>query len=362
MDDKLAVAVPGLYKSRQDTKVSYTALGSSGLKISVPVFGTASFGDDNTLQPWLETDENKFMEMLKAAYDRGMNTWDTANVYSGGWNERVIGKALQKYNIPRNKVVILTKCFGMVGEEAAVNDHVYPWMAQTKDYVNQGGLSRAAIFNAVNASLQRLQTPYIDILQIHRYDSTVRPEETMKALHDLVQSGKVRYIGASSMWTYQFQHLQNVAERHNWTRFICMQNHYSLCYREEEREMMKYCKETGVGVISWSPMYRGLLARPIDYPETVRGQALKTHPAFKTVTNTDREIIKRVQEVAEKKGWKMMHVAYSWMVQKGSTPITGLSTIERLDDAVHVTGKVLSQEEMQYLDELYEPKPVAGHR
>jgi aryl-alcohol dehydrogenase-like predicted oxidoreductase len=169
------------------------------------------------------------MELLKGAYDRGLNTWDTANVYSNGHSELMIGRALKKFSIPRNKIIILTKCFGTVGEEPGFNHMRYPWMKETKDYVNQSGLSRAAIFNAVNASLERLGTDYIDLLQIHRYDSTVPVEETMEALHDLVKANKVRYIGASSMWTYQFARMQDVAERHGWTKFVSMQNHYSLC-------------------------------------------------------------------------------------------------------------------------------------
>jgi aryl-alcohol dehydrogenase-like predicted oxidoreductase len=224
----VASVAPQLHKSQQDTKVQYRNLGRSGLRVSVPILGTASFGKKEW-QPWLEDDEEKIMELLHGAYIRGLNTWDTANVYSGGWNEQLIGMAIKKFEIPRNKLIILTKISALVPEELAANEHLIPWMKDTKDYVNQGGLSRAAIFNSVEASLARLDTPYIDVLQIHRYDPNVEPEETMKALHDLVQAGKVRYLGASSMWTYQFQKLQFVAEKHNWTKFISMQNQYSLC-------------------------------------------------------------------------------------------------------------------------------------
>jgi aryl-alcohol dehydrogenase-like predicted oxidoreductase len=180
-------------------------------------------------QPWVEDDEAKVTALLKAAYDRGLNTWDTANVYSAGHSEILIGKAVKKLSIPRNKLVLLTKCFGTVGEEPGANHIKFPEMKNTKDYVNQSGLSRAAIFNAVDASLKRLQMDYIDLLQIHRFDPNTPIEETMKALHDLVQSGKVRYIGASSMWTYQFVLLQQAAEKNGWTKFVSMQNHYSLC-------------------------------------------------------------------------------------------------------------------------------------
>src|SRR6201996_9073752 len=187
-----------------------------------------SFGS-KAWQPWVEDDETKVFELLKAAYDVGLNTWDTANVYSAGVSEELIGKAVKKLEIPRHKLVLLTKCFGTVGEEPGANHIRFPEMKGTKDYVNQGGLSRAAIFNAVDASLKRLQMDYIDLLQIHRFDVTVPVEETMKALHDLVQSGKVRYIGASSMWTFQFATMQTVAEKNGWTKFVSMQNHYSLC-------------------------------------------------------------------------------------------------------------------------------------
>ena len=173
-----------------------------------------------------------------------------ANVYSNGASEILIGKAIKKYDIPRQKILILTKCFGQVGETPDLRAINYKKeMPQLKDYTNQGGLSRAAIFNAVNASLKRLDLDYIDLLQIHRFDDTTPPEETMEALHDLVRSGKVRYLGASSMWAVQFAQLQFVAEKHGWTKFISMQNHYSLLYREEEREMNRFCNSTGVGLI-----------------------------------------------------------------------------------------------------------------
>jgi aryl-alcohol dehydrogenase-like predicted oxidoreductase len=204
-----------LKKSLESTKVSYTQLGKCGLRVSVPILGAMSFGHKDWA-PWVEDEEEKVFELLKAAYDNGLNTWDTANVYSAGVSEQLIGKAIKKHNIPRHKLVILTKCFGVVGEEPAANHIRFPQIKESKDYINQGGLSRAAIFNAVEASLTRLQTDYIDLLQIHRFDATVPIEETMKALHDLVQSGKVRYIGASSMWTYQFAMLQNTAEKYGW--------------------------------------------------------------------------------------------------------------------------------------------------
>lgn len=185
-------------------------------------------------------DEAEVEKILLGAWERGLSSWDTANVYSNGVSEEMIGRIVKKHKLPRHKLTILTKCFGTVGEEPGVSHLKYrEEMKVSRDYVNQGGLSRQAIFNAVDASLKRLQMDYIDLLQIHRYDATVPVEETMKALHDLVQSGRVRYIGASSMWCYQLAKLQTVAEKHGWTKFVSMQNHYSLCYREEEREMNK---------------------------------------------------------------------------------------------------------------------------
>jgi aryl-alcohol dehydrogenase-like predicted oxidoreductase len=228
MGDSQQAIPKSLQESKNATKVSYANVGSSGLRVSVPILGAMSFGHKDW-QPWVEDNEEKVMELLKGAYDRGLNTWDTANVYSAGVSEEMIGRAIKAFDIPRHKLVILTKCFGTVGEEPAANHIKYPWMRDTKDYVNQSGLSRTAIFNAVHASLKRLQTDYVDLLQIHRYDPHTPVEETMKALHDLVESGKVRYIGASSMWTYQFQKMQYTADKHNWTKFISMQNQYSLC-------------------------------------------------------------------------------------------------------------------------------------
>lgn len=222
------------------------------------------------------------------------------------------------------------------------------------------GLSRGAIFRAVDASLKRLGTDYIDLLQIHRYDETVPLEETMKALHDLVQSGKVNYIGASSMWTYQFAKMQFVAEKNGWTKFVSMQNRYNLCYREEEREMNKFCKETGVGLIPWSPLNSGSLSKPLG-TETARSQ-MATAMGGKS-TEADDAIRKRVEEIAEKKGWKMSQVALIWLRGKGSVPIVGLNSgsIERLDEACSLRGLELSEEEVKYLEEPYVPKAIVGH-
>lgn len=209
-------------------------------------------------------------------------------------------------------------------------------------------------------SLKRLGTEYIDLLQIHRYDSSASPEETMEALHDLVKAGKVHYIGASSMWTYQFARMQFVAEKNGWTKFVSMQNRYNLCYREEEREMNKFCNETGVGIIPWGPLFSGLLAKPLDV-ETARSKSSIAMSGG--LTEADKVINKRVQEVAEKKGWKMSQVALAWTRDKGCIPIVGLNStsIQRLDEACAVRDMRLAADEVKYLEEPYVPKPVSGH-
>lgn len=251
-------------KATSVPKATYRQLGKSGLRVSCPILGAMSVGDPRWA-PWVLGADDA-LPLLKAAYDRGINTWDTANVYSNGASEEVIAKAIKQYKIPRHKLVILTKCCGTVREGNDAETLALQDIDQTADYVNQRGLSRQAIFNAVNASLKRLETDYIDILQIHRYDPSVPVEETMKALHDLVESGKVRYLGASSMWATQFAGLQWCAEKHGWTKFVSMQGWYNLLYREEERcdyagqgvlhrvadyarEMNRFCNDTGVGLI-----------------------------------------------------------------------------------------------------------------
>ncbi|KAI1261163.1 aldo-keto reductase [Xylariaceae sp. FL1019] len=348
--------VPLLQKSLDATKVDYVRLGSSGLRVSVPILGGMSLGSSQWA-PWVK-DEKESLEILKAAYDRGINTWDTAGAYSNGLSEVVFGKALKEFNIPREKVVIMTKCFLVVSEEPGA--HVYgPIGNKSKDYVNNGGLSRAAIFNAVDASLKRLGTSYIDVLQIHRFDPETPVEETMKALHDVVQSGKVRYIGASSMWATQFAQMQFTAERNGWTKFTSMQNYYNLCYREEEREMIRFCKETGVGVIPWSPLFSGRLARPLESDETTRSPM--PNPLDPKMTEVDKKIIKRVEEVANKRGWKMSHVGLLWVRSKGAIPITGFNSVARVEEACELRGKSLTEEEIKYLEELYEPSNVRGH-
>ncbi|KAH7088817.1 aldo-keto reductase-like protein [Paraphoma chrysanthemicola] len=357
MADKLDVQ--GLLK---ESKAEYRRLGKSGLKVSVPILGAMSIGSSKW-QPWV-IEEEESLPLLKAAYDRGLTTWDTANVYSNGVSEEIIGKAIKKYNLPRHKLVILTKCYGYVGEDPGLRSIQYPTeLPQLRDYTNQGGLSRQAIFNAVNASLKRLDTDYVDLLQIHRFDPNTPLEETMEALHDLVKSGKVRYIGASSMWAVQFAQLQFVAEKNGWTKFISMQNHYNLLYREEEREMNRFCNETGVGLIPWAPLCRGHLARPASaFGSTTRSegeQKAGTHTTGQK--DNDKQIVERVEELAKKHGWKMSHVALAWINKRVSSPIIGFSSVARMDEALDARGKELTEEEEKYLEELYVPVKIVGH-
>ncbi|KAF2235817.1 aldo-keto reductase [Viridothelium virens] len=342
-----------------DTKVEYVQLGTSGLRVSSPILGAMGIGSKKWMNMVIEEDEG--LELLRLAWERGVSTWDTANVYSNGISEEIIGKAIKTFGIPRHKLTILTKCMGTVPEDPSIfNWPLEPQLQKSKEYINHGGLSRGAIFRAVNASLKRLGTDYIDLLQIHRYDTSVSPEETMKALHDLIQAGKVHYIGESSMWAYQFARMQSVAEMNGWTKFVSMQNQYNLCYREEEREMNKFCNETGVGLIPWSPLFGGLLSKPIGV-ETARS---KLSLAFSGgLTDADEKIIKRVQEIANRKGWKMSQVALAWLRGKGCIPVVGLNStsIERLDETCAVRDMRLTVDDLKYLEELYVPKPVNGH-
>lgn len=342
-----------------EKKMEYVRLGKSGLKVSKVILGAMSYGSSDW-QPWVLNEEQS-LPLIKHAYDCGINTWDTADIYSHGRSERIIGKALKQYSIPREKVVILSKCYFGVTEndvgagiaQASVNDG---------PMVNCMGLSRKHIFDAVERSVERLGT-YIDVLQIHRLDREVPREEIMKALNDVIEKGWVRYIGASSMATWEFQTLQNIAEKHGWHKFISMQNYYNLLYREEENEMIPYCQDTGVGLIPWSPVARGALTRPYSDRSTTRST---TDNYIKVLVydredETDRKIIERVEEVAKKNGVSMAAVATSWCLSKGVMPIIGLGSKERIEQAVENIHVKLSEEDCKYLEELYLPKKRQGY-
>ncbi|KAM0270052.1 hypothetical protein ACHAQH_009552 [Verticillium albo-atrum] len=357
----MSLPIPSrLKQSLEDTRVQYRQVGNSGLRVSVPIFGCMGFGDPRSV-PWALGEDNA-LPLLKAAYDLGLNAWDTANSYSNGVSEELIGKAIKHYEIPRDKVVILTKCNFAVGEEpGALHFAFASEFDRSKDYLNQYGLSRTAIFNQVEASLKRLNTSYIDLLQIHRFDPRTPMEETMKALYDLVQSGKVRYIGASSMWATQFARLQFVAEMNGWTKFISMQNQYNLLYREEEREMIRFCNETGVGLIPWAPLCRGHLARPPSQSTARKEAETDMTTGGHGTSEVDLAIIARVVELSEKKQWPMAHVALAWINNKVTSPIIGFSSPERIEATVGSSMKLLTAEEEQYLEELYQPRAIWGH-
>nr|Q75ZG3.1 RecName: Full=Aldo-keto reductase AFTS1; AltName: Full=AF-toxin biosynthesis protein S1 [Alternaria alternata]BAC84993.1 aldo-keto reductase [Alternaria alternata] len=353
-----------LVESVKASRAVYKRLGNSGLVVSNPILGGMHIGNPKW-NDWV-LDEKESIALLKAAYERGVNTWDTANMYSNGESEKIMGKALRVHNIPRSKVVIMTKCCRAVTDpniepDIGISTAFYPELSgQSKDYVNHFGLSRASIFQQVEASLQRLNTDYIDVLQIHRFDPEVPPEETMKALHDLVQMNKVRYLGASSMWAHEFAILQHAAEKNNWTKFVSMQNHYSLLYREEEREMIKYCNLTGVGVISWGSLASGRLARPPDQrtvsPRGVNGTIYKDYNPTQS-----EEIIRRVHQTAVSRGIPMSQVALAWLNKRIVAPVIGLSSVERIDEALDAKAVELSHEEERYLESAYRAQSIQGH-
>ncbi|CDK27640.1 unnamed protein product [Kuraishia capsulata CBS 1993] len=328
----------------------YTNLGQSGLKISKVIVGCMSFGLKSWAD-WVVEDEELVMQVLKKCYDTGIRTFDTADMYSNGTSEVLVGKFLKKYNIPRDKVVILSKCFWHVDGENKYVRGQYP----AAEFINRIGLSRKHIVDAVQASVERLGT-YIDVLQIHRYDPETPQEETMRALNYVVEQGWTRYIGASSMRCYQFIMYQNIAEKNGWHKFISMQNYYNLTFREEEREMIAYCKKTGVGIIPWSPIARGILARPLG-DESSSGR-IKSDVGIKlnklnALSASDQEIINRVEQLAKSRGVSMTTVATAWVLSKDCYPIVGLSKPERVDDLLAAVSLKLTPEEISELETPY---------
>ncbi|KAF3799331.1 Versiconal hemiacetal acetate reductase [Colletotrichum gloeosporioides] len=331
-----------------------SSVGKSGLKVSQIILGCMSFGDKNW-QPWL-LDQAEALPILKHAFDRGINAWDVADTYSNGRSEEIVGAAIREYNIPRSKLVVMSKCFQFVDDARGPID---PATLTSNDgpRVNQVGLSRKHILDAVDRSVERLGT-HIDVLQIHRMDRDVSPEEIMKALNDVVESGKVRYIGASSMAAWEFQMLQNVAKQNGWHQIISMQGLYNLLYREEEREMNPYCNAASVGLFPWSPLAAGVLAHPwTDRSDPREQKDPFLQMLFRGVENgADRAIVGRVEELAAKKGVAMAQIAQAWLISKGCMPVCGLETRERIDQALGALEVKLSEEEVQYLEEMYVPK------
>ena len=339
--------------------MEYVNLGSSGLKVSRICLGMMTYGTAKW-RPWV-IEEDATRPIVQRAVEQGINFFDTADMYSAGVSEALTGKFLREF-AHRDQVVIATKLFFPVDlNHDATSD------ASAQAQPNTSGLSRKRIFQAVDESLTRLGTDYIDLYQIHRWDPQTPIEETMEALHDIVKAGKVRYIGASSMWAWQFAKAQHIAEARGWTRFISMQNHYNLVYREEEREMIPLCRDMGVALIPWSPLARGFLVGNRGPGDDKDGPTLraKTDNYAQTLyyQENDFAVVDRVTRLADKRGVTNARIAYAWILhQKGVTaPIVGASQVKYIDDAVAAAQLALTPEEIDYLNEPYRPHPVQGH-
>jgi len=340
-----------------NSKMQYVRLGNTGLQVSRLCLGMMSYGDKRWAE-WV-IEEEEALPIIKYAWDYGINFWDTANVYSNGVSETITGHAIKKFNIPRDRLVIATKVFsGTYPEEIGYRSFFANPRPGHVD-INRGGLSRKCIMQEVEGSLKRLGTDYIDFYQIHRWDYETPIEETMRALDDLVRVGKVRYLGASSMFAWQFSKAQYTAKLNGWTPFVSMQNFYNLLYREEEREMIPLLKDQGVAMIPWSPLARGALSG--KNRNTVREKT----DGFLTMLgkNFDEAIIDRCIEVAEKKGATPSQVALAWMYTKPyvHSPIVGISKTKYIDDLVGALDLKLDEADIKSLEELYAPKAVAGH-
>lgn len=321
----------------------YLKLGKTGLEVSVITLGCMSFGaPDRGSHPW-SLDEGASRDIIKQALDAGVNFLDTANVYSAGSSEEIVGKAVKDF-VPREEVVIATKVFNRM-----------------RPGPNGAGLSRKAIFAELDASLRRLQTDYIDLYQIHRWDYGTPIEETLEALHDAVRAGKVRYIGASSMYAWQFTKALYISELNGWTKFVSMQNHYNLIYREEEREMLPLCVDQGIGVIPWSPLARGRLTRPWD---TATARTETDEFGKSLYRDEDRQIVERVIDLAAKRGLTPAQVALAWLLRNPAvtSPIVGVTKPDQLSQALSAVDAELDDAEVAYLEEPYAPHTIAGFR
>ncbi|KAF5330009.1 hypothetical protein D9611_010518 [Ephemerocybe angulata] len=342
----------------------YVRIGKSGLKVSKIILGTMSYGSSEW-QSWVIDDEEECLRHVKIAYDAGVNAFDTAGVYSNGLSEIYLGNAIKKLNLPREEIVVMSKVFAPVGREMSHFFFAPDPPSSEYGYVNQHGLSRKNIFDSVKASLKRLQLDYIDLLQCHRFDPETPIEETMRALHDVVQAGYVRYIGMSSCFAWQFHAMQNYAIANNLTPFISMQNHYNLVYREEEREMFPTLKYFGVGAIPWSPLARGLVARPWSVTEERGTKRTEGDPYVHVYANAlgTKEIVDRVEEIAKKKNITMAQVATAWSMSKEgvTAPIVGTTSTKNLEDLLKAVYVELSEEEIKYLEGPYKPTEVFGH-
>jgi aryl-alcohol dehydrogenase-like predicted oxidoreductase len=327
--------------------MEYARLGSTGMKVSRICLGCMGFGDATRwIHKWVLNEENS-RPIIQKALESGINFFDTANVYSIGASEEILGRALKDF-ARRDEVVIATKVFGKMS-----------------DYPNGSGLSRKAIMSEIDKSLKRLQTDYVDLYQIHRWDYETPIEETMETLNDIVRTGKARYIGASAMWAWQFQKALYVSEKHGWTRFVSMQNHLNLIYREEEREMVPLCREEKIGLIPYSPLASGRLTREWSSESTLRSETDQIAKGkYDSTSDVDQQVVERVAELAGKHGVPRSQIALAWLLQKVpvTAPIIGATKISHLEEAVGALSVKLTQDEVSYLEELYVPHQVVGHQ
>ncbi len=324
--------------------MQYVRLGRTGLEVSRLCLGCMSFGDPKAGSHEWTLDEASSRPILTAAWEAGINFFDTANVYSAGTSEEIVGRVLKDL-APRDQLVIATKVHG-----------------EMRKGPNGRGQSRKAILNEVDASLRRLGTDYIDLYQIHRYDAATPMEETLEALNDVVRAGKVRYIGASSMFAWQFMKMLKISEQHGWARFVSMQNHLNLMYREEEREMLPLCREEGIGVIPWSPLARGRLARPWGTTTERTGTDEFGKTLYTKVEDAARQINEAVAAIATARGLTMAQVALAWVLRKSpvTAPIVGITKLPQLADALGALDVTLTADEIARLEAPYLPTAVAG--
>jgi len=326
--------------------MEYVRLGSTGLKVSRLCLGMMTYGSKRW-RDWI-LDEEESRPFIRRALECGISFFDTADMYSLGASEEVLGRALRDFGPSRDKVVIATKVFYPMGDDP-----------------DQHGLSRKHILHTIDDSLRRLGTDYVDLYQIHRFDYETPIEESLSALHDVIKAGKARYIGASSMFAWQFAKMLYTADRLGLTRFVTMQNHYNLIYREEEREMIPLCREEGIGMIPWSPLARGFLAgnrRKEDFGETVRAKT-DDYGQKMYYQNSDFAVVDRVGEIARRRGVSNMQIALAWILQQPgiTAPIIGASRLQHLDEAAAALSVKLDTDELKMLTEPYKPHPVLGH-
>jgi 1-deoxyxylulose-5-phosphate synthase len=327
--------------------MEYARLGNTGMKVSRLCLGCMGFGDATRwVHQWVLNEEES-RPIIKKALDLGINFFDTANVYSIGVSEEILGRALKDF-AKRDEVIIATKVHGKMREDP-----------------NGGGLSRKAILSEIDNSLKRLETDYVDLYQIHRWDHETPIEETMEALNDVVRAGKARYIGASAMWAWQFQKALHISEMHGWARFVSMQDHYNLIYREEEREMLPLCRAENIGSIPYSPLASGRLTRDWSSESTLRAETDQIQKnKYDAAAEMDRPIVERVAELAQKHGASRSHIALTWLLQKDpvTAPIIGATRISHLEEAIGALSVKLTQDEVTYLEEPYVPHRIIGHQ